>query len=141
MKAYIVVFNNADHANEYREIYTDKKQAQKYIENKSKTFRPYYKIIEEEVEKQINSDAPNYLQLDEETRNKEINLKIAELHSMIYQLDWIQILKDAVEARPTSWGVQRGEEFKAVPEWRNASDELIAPVWKNVYQKLEEKEE
>lgn len=88
---------------------------------------------EDYMEDRTNS----YLQLSDEERSREVTISIAELHSMMYQLDWIQILQDAVEARPTSWGVQEDEEYKAVAEWRNASDELIAPVWKNLYHKIE----
>ena len=84
------------------------------------------------------TDDPSYLELDEETRNKEITLTLKELHTAIYRLDWMHILQDAVEARPTSWGVQKGEEYAAVPEWRNASDELKAPTWKKLYAKLEQ---
>ncbi len=39
-----------------------------------------------------------------------------ELQEKLWQLDWIQILKEAVESRPTSWG------DRPVIEWRNASD-------------------
>ena len=88
----------------------------------------------------MTDNAPSYLQLDEETRNKEITLTVGEIHSIIYHLNWVKILEDAVEARPRSWGVQKGEERQAVVEWLNASDELIAPVWKNLYQKLDEVE-
>ena len=79
---------------------------------------------------------PTYLQLPDKVREKEITMTLAELHSMIYQFDWIEILREAVEARPTSWGVQKDEEHAAVAEWRNATDELIFPVWKRLFQEL-----
>ena len=82
------------------------------------------------------SNLPSYLQLNEEIRDKEINITLAELHTIIYQFDWIEIMREAVESRPSSWGVQRGEEYAAVPEWRNASDTLTSPVWKRLFQEL-----
>jgi hypothetical protein len=41
-----------------------------------------------------------------------------ELKYQLYTLDWIGILKAAIESRPTSWGDD------PVREWRNASDEV-----------------
>jgi hypothetical protein len=45
-----------------------------------------------------------------------------ELRARLYQLDWIKILADAIEMRPTSWN------DKPVREWRNASDEICSAV-------------
>lgn len=70
------------------------------------------------------------------------------LHSKLYQLDWIQILQDAIEGRPNSWGYptnpadpDKGIEGYPVNEWRNASDQLIAPIWKQLKHKLQDKDE
>lgn len=40
----------------------------------------------------------------------------------LYRLDWIKILKTAIENRRTSWGED------VVREWRNASDEILGAV-------------
>jgi len=40
----------------------------------------------------------------------------------LYRLDWIIILKKAIEARRTSWG----EDI--IREWRNASDEVLSAL-------------
>lgn len=61
---------------------------------------------------------------------------VQEIKEALYHLDWIEIMQEAVETRPTSWGVQKGEEFKAVDEWRNASDTLISPVHKKLETEL-----
>ena len=44
-------------------------------------------------------------------------------------LDWIKILDDAIENRPTSWS-----EFP-VSEWKNASDETFMSVLKEMKKK------
>ena len=69
------------------------------------------------------------------------------LHSKLYQLDWIQILQDAIEGRPNSWGYptnpadpDNGVSGYPVNEWRNASDQLIAPVWKRLKHELQDKD-
>jgi len=60
-----------------------------------------------------------------------------EIKKALYQLDWINIMKEAVESRPSSWGVKKGEEYTAVNEWRNASDTLIKPINDRLLEKLE----
>jgi DNA-binding CsgD family transcriptional regulator len=96
-----------------------------------------------EVEDVFNSnesvDVPDYLKTNEEIRDTEMSFTVSELHSLLYQLDWIDILKQAVESRPNSWGVKQGKEHLAVSEWRNSSDQLIAPVWKNLFNQLKRK--
>jgi len=82
--------------------------------------------------------AKSFMQLSDKEREAEITITVAELHQILYSLDWIQIMKDAVESRPNSWGVQKGEEYTAVPQWRNASDTLTQPVWKHLYRELQE---
>ena len=47
-----------------------------------------------------------------------------ELKDKIYRLNWIKILKEAVDMRPTSWG------NRPVIEWRNASDCVCVAVIK-----------
>lgn len=61
-----------------------------------------------------------------------------ELKTVLYQLDWIDIMQEAVETRPSSWGVEKGDEHMAVDEWRNASDTLIRPIWKRLEQEIED---
>lgn len=46
-----------------------------------------------------------------------------ELKCRLYRLDWIQILKHAVEYRPQAWGVSIGEY--PLYQWRNASDTVL----------------
>jgi len=83
---------------------------------------------------------PKYLQLSDEVREQEIILTVGELHELLYSFDWIQILRESVESRPGSWGVQKGKEMNAVQEWRNASDTLLSPIWKRLFQKLYKQE-
>jgi len=45
-----------------------------------------------------------------------------EIRVQLYQLDWIQILAEAIRMRPTSWNEN------PVREWRNASDEICSAV-------------
>lgn len=53
---------------------------------------------------------------EEEIRQDERdNLKHA-----LYKLDWIQILNEAINSRPTSWAKD------PVIEWRNASDQICS---------------
>lgn len=59
-----------------------------------------------------------------------------EIKEALYRLDWIKIMQEAVETRPSSWGVKKGEEYKAVNEWRNASDTLTKPVNDKLKEKL-----
>jgi len=66
------------------------------------------------------------------------NVTEEELKTMLYSLDWIEILQQAVESRPSSWGVKTGEEYKAVDEWRNASDTLTGPIWKRLEENIED---
>jgi len=61
---------------------------------------------------------------------------LEEIKEALYGLDWIQIMKESVETRPSSWGVQKGEEAQAVSEWRNASDTLMGPVYKSLETEL-----
>ena len=48
--------------------------------------------------------------------------KSIELKHIIYRLDWIKILHEAIKARPTSW------YDPAVREWRNAGDEVCSAL-------------
>lgn len=61
---------------------------------------------------------------------------LEEIKEAMYSLDWIQIMQDAVETRPSSWGVKKGDEARAVDEWRNASDTLIRPTYQNLQAEL-----
>ena len=51
------------------------------------------------------------------TIKQKSNLKI-----VLYRLDWIKILSEAIEGRKSSWGES------PVREWRNASDEVNCAV-------------
>jgi len=44
--------------------------------------------------------------------------KRCSLSEVLYRLDWIEILREAIEMRRSSWG------DRPVVEWRNASDEV-----------------
>lgn len=53
-------------------------------------------------------------------KKDKYTLAIRELVRVeIYRLDWIKILKNAINARPTSWNPN------PINEWRNASDEVL----------------
>jgi len=95
--------------------------------------------VEDVFDSNESVDVPDYLKTSEEIRDMEMSFTVFELHSLFYQLDWIDILKQAVESRPNSWGVKQGKEHLAVSEWRNSSDQLIAPVWKNLFNQLKRK--
>ena len=80
----------------------------------------------------------------ENEKSEKIEIEKGDLQMILYRLDWIGILKDAIEARPTSWGFPtkpaKPEEMQyPVNEWRNASDELIAPIWRRLEQEIEER--
>lgn len=50
------------------------------------------------------------------------------LRTALYQLDWMQIVRKAVEGRPTSFGLPNGSkawQWPGISEWRNASDEIL----------------
>lgn len=49
-------------------------------------------------------------------------MKYPHLKYELAKLDWIKILKDAIESRPTSWGTD------IVREWRNAGDEVYSAL-------------
>jgi len=65
-----------------------------------------------------------------------------ELKTKMYQLDWIEILQEAINMRPTSWyplgfeprvfpmpdGTHEETKKYSPSEWRNASDELCSAV-------------
>ena len=62
-----------------------------------------------------------------------------ELKSKMYSFNWIKILQNAIESRPTSWyptgfvpmdtkGKFRSKETYSPAEWRNASDEICNAV-------------
>ena len=55
---------------------------------------------------------------EQEVREEEKN----KFKHALYNLDWIQILNDAIKSRPTSWAEN------PVIEWRNASDEICGAV-------------
>jgi len=71
----------------------------------------------------------------------EDKYSLEQIKEALYGLDWIQIMKESVETRPSSWGVQRGNEAQAITEWRNASDTLISPVYKNLETELNKSSE
>jgi hypothetical protein len=45
-----------------------------------------------------------------------------EIKNVLYGLNWIKILNDAIKSRPLSWN------DNPVREWRNASDEICFEV-------------
>lgn len=51
------------------------------------------------------------------TRKQKQNLK-----TLLYRLDWISILDEAIKARPASW------KEHPVTEYRNASDEICSAL-------------
>lgn len=65
-----------------------------------------------------------------------------ELRLQLHRLDWMKILKEAVESRPTSWWMKeftddKGETYRIPPitEWRNASDEVLWSVEREMEKK------
>jgi len=52
--------------------------------------------------------------------------KVKRIKAVLHKLDWIKILHTAIESRPTSWGI------RPVREWRNASDEILFAVVKEI---------
>lgn len=82
-----------------------------------------------------------------EAQARERRRILDNLQTELYQLDWIKILQKAIESRPTSWGypdrkveTENGFDHPVI-EWRNASDELIRPIWKQLEEELEEEVE
>ena len=66
------------------------------------------------------------------------NKEIEELKQIMYgKIDWIEVFKDAYEGRKTSW-----VELGHIQEWRNATDEVLFAVWKQLekYLKPSDKE-
>lgn len=50
-----------------------------------------------------------------------------DLRAELYKLDWIKIMQQAIESRPSSWN--RSKPFECpILEWRNASDEVCYAV-------------
>jgi hypothetical protein len=47
----------------------------------------------------------------------------------LLKLDWIQILKDTIDMRPTSWWLPEHSQYP-VKEWKNAGSELAFAVIK-----------
>jgi hypothetical protein len=50
-----------------------------------------------------------------------------KLIQILYSLDWVKVMRDAYEGRKTSW-----EEIGHIREWRNATDEIMGAVIKQV---------
>jgi len=80
----------------------------------------------------------------QQARERERRRILENLQTKLYQLDWIQILQEAIESRPSSWGypdrnveTENGFDHPVI-EWRNASDELISPIWNQLEEELEE---
>lgn len=61
--------------------------------------------------------------------NKEDIEKIKQI--MYGRMDWIKVFKDAYEGRRTSW-----YELGHIQEWRNATDEVLFAVWKQLEPEL-----
>jgi len=58
--------------------------------------------------------------------NKTITLQ--ELKEIMYgKVDWYRVFKDAYEGRKSSWF-----ELGHIQEWRNATDEVLFAVWKQI---------
>ena len=54
-------------------------------------------------------------------------VKQGDLRLAMYHLPWSQIIKRAVESRPTSFGLPNGADildWRGITEWRNAGDEI-----------------
>lgn len=56
-----------------------------------------------------------------------------EVKSKLYRLDWITIFKNAYENRKTSW-----EGLGHIREWRNATDEVMSEVIKQLFESIKE---
>ena len=61
--------------------------------------------------------------LEKQSENFLGNLK----QVMYGKLDWIQVFKDAHASRKTAW-----HELGHIQEWRNATDEVLFAVWKQL---------
>lgn len=59
-----------------------------------------------------------YTSFVEEALKEQEKKILKQVKHAIAQLDWIEILSEAIKARPASWGKD------VVREWRNASDEV-----------------
>lgn len=58
-------------------------------------------------------------------------VKQGDLKHAMYMLDWPRIVKEAVEDRPTSFGMSNGSkafEWTGISEWRNATDCISSAV-------------
>lgn len=61
---------------------------------------------------------------------KEISIE--ELKQIMYgKIDWIRVFKDAYNGRKTAW-----REMGNIQEWRNATDEVLFAVWKQIEENL-----
>lgn len=49
------------------------------------------------------------------------------LNMYFYNLDWIKIMYDAIELRPSSWYPLGGKQYQPI-EWKNASDCICSAV-------------
>jgi L-lactate utilization protein LutB len=51
---------------------------------------------------------------------------------MYGKMDWIKVFRDAYERRKSSW-----RELGHIEEWRNATDEVLFAVWKQIEEEIE----
>ncbi len=64
-------------------------------------------------------------------------ITIGELKQIFYgKIDWIRVFKDAYESRRTSWHTMGN-----IQEWRNATDEILFAVWRQLEECLEPSED
>jgi hypothetical protein len=51
---------------------------------------------------------------------------------MYSKMDWIKVFRDAYKSRESSW-----YELGHIQEWRNATDEVLFAVWKQIEEEIE----
>ena len=52
-------------------------------------------------------------------------------HIMYGKINWYQVFKDAYNSRKTAWW-----ELGHIQEWRNATDEVLFAVWKQLEKEI-----
>ena len=62
-----------------------------------------------------------------------MKIEFEELKSIMFGMDWIEILKNAYENRRSSWF-----DLGHIKEWRNATDEILFACWKQLEEKIKE---
>lgn len=64
------------------------------------------------------------------------NKALEELKGFMFgRMDWFKVFRDAYESRKTSW-----HELGHIQEWRNATDEILFAVWRQIEEELNKKQ-